>query len=143
MRVFMGVLAVALLASGCARMVVKRATSDDELGVRFYSPEPYLFRTPAKDGGCTVAIVYLPNKDERWVARVHPGFGSVNASATLTDGWNLTAFGQQVDSKVPETIEALAGAAKVGVGVTKPPAAACGPILEKLEWQDGAWKAPR
>jgi hypothetical protein len=34
---------------------------------------------------------------------------------TLNDGWNLTGLDTTIDQKIPETITALVGAAKLGV----------------------------
>ncbi len=146
------VAAGACLALACAHVEIKPARLKDgrydpeQVGARFYPPEPYLLSLPGAKG-CTATIVSLPNLDEPWIVEVHPGWGSLHASATLTDGWNLTAFGQESDSKGPESLEALVGAAKLGVGAAPSPAgkeSACPVALQKLQWKGGrtGWALP-
>jgi len=143
--------ASACLAIACAQMEIKPARLKDgrydpeQVGARFYPPEPYLLQMPGTRG-CTATIVNLPNLAEPWIVAAHPGWGSLDASATLTDGWNLTAFGQEIDSKGPDTIEALVGAARLGVGMaaTAPGEPACPISLHKLQWKGGGtgWALP-
>lgn len=133
-----------VLVFGCAHIDIKRLTDQNEKGARFYAPEPYVLQTQS-DKGCAISIVYLPKISEPWVIQVEPGLGSVNGSATLTDGWNLTAFGQQLDSKIPETITALTGAAKLGVAPAEAlaaPSPPCAPGLHKLQWNGTGWQLP-
>jgi hypothetical protein len=47
--------------------------------------------------------------DEEYSISTSPGFGSAGASCKLTDGWNLTEYSDKLDSKVPETIDAVSG----------------------------------
>ena len=142
----------ACLLVACAHVEIKPARLKDgrydpqQVGARFYPPEPYLLWTPGAKG-CTATIVNLPNLAEPWIVEVHPGWGSLDASATLTDGWNLTAFGQEVDSRGPDTIEALVGAAKVGVGAAPLPSGketSCPVALQRLRWKGGqtGWALP-
>ena len=100
----------ALSAPGCARIVVKRLERDDQEGIRFDRPRPYLVRMLNPKGECQDLLVWLPDKSEEYVLDVEAGLGSVSASGTLADGWNLTSFGDARDSKIPETVSALTGA---------------------------------
>jgi hypothetical protein len=130
------------LACGCAHIDIERETKADQKGARFYPPQPYLFQA-LTEKGCNTSIVYLPDLAEPWRFRVRPGLGSVKGSASLTDGWNLASFGYDADSRIPETINALTGAAKLAVpGAREGPPLPCPPVLEKLHWTDGGWRLP-
>lgn len=100
------------LLAGCAGVEVTRVKNgSDNGGIRFYRPWPYLLVVPAANGGVEAKTVYLPRLDQEYSIKVKPGLGTVNGKFTLSDGWNLTDFGDTRDSKVPETIAALSGAA--------------------------------
>ncbi|HZO08642.1 MAG TPA: hypothetical protein VFC77_04645, partial [Myxococcota bacterium] len=99
----------ALCALGCARVVVERVESDDAPGVHFQRPRPYVLRMLNERGECQDALVWLPDASQEYAIRVRSGLGTATASATLANGWNLVAFGGSQDSRIPETIEALAG----------------------------------
>jgi hypothetical protein len=133
--------------SGCAHVDIKPTTaSSTENGKRFYSPEPYLFQVKSSDKGCISSIIFLPDLEHPWLINFVSGWGSAKGSATVTDGWNLTAFNQEFDSKGPETITALVGAAKLGMGAAAPEPGEssaiqeCKPALRKLKWENGEWK---
>lgn len=89
-------------------------------GLRFYRPHPYLLVTEGSDG-IKSQIVYLPDKSQEYVVRQNVGIGSSDLSLTLENGWNLTALGHKLDTKVPETLTALAGLAKLGAAADIPP----------------------
>lgn len=104
-------LVLVLTLSSCARVVVKKAELGDE-GLRFYRPHPYLLVTATKDAAnierLEITPLWLPNTSEEYVVRMSPGFGSAAMTPTLTDGWNLISLTATADSKVSETITALA-----------------------------------
>lgn len=110
------------LLFACAEVAVKRVTPNDinTPGVRYYRPYPYLLVNNQSE----YKVIYLPKMDEEYSISTSPGFGSAGATCNLADGWNLTEYSDKLDSKVPETIDAVAGllkeaaaAAKGGVGV--------------------------
>jgi nitrogen fixation protein len=107
---FSGILALAMTASACARVEITRLAkaNDYSEGIRFYRPAPYLVTSIEKDA-CTDRIVYLPDPEQEYLIRVHSGLGTVDAKATLENGWNLIALGEARDSKIPETITAVGG----------------------------------
>lgn len=108
--------------SACANVEIIGVTdSTYKDGLRFYRPEPYLLVTKDKDEKLQTSVIYLPNKTQEYALRTVLGIGAIEMNATLTDGWNLTVIGAKIDSKVPETITALAGAltAAGGVGVAR------------------------
>lgn len=61
---------------------------------------------------CVAEIKYLPDYTQEYIMIPHYWLGSVAMKPTLADGWNLTNFDSTVDTKIPETINALASMAK-------------------------------
>lgn len=127
-------LPIALL-SGCASVSVTHVADGDKSdGVHFYEPRPYLLvaaqskTTPGAGGAPAVTsteytsqIIYLPDTTKLYVIKANSGLGTVNASVKLKDGWMLTDFGDQRDSKIPETITALTGVAKEAAALAAQP----------------------
>lgn len=98
----------AVLMVSCASLDIHRATSPDEVGLRFYRPWPYLWITVGQGGECVPSIVYLPNPKEEYVIVPKPGIGVLAFKPTLQDGWNLTAFDANIDNtKVVEQLNTL------------------------------------
>jgi hypothetical protein len=91
--------------AGCASVTVTPLTKGDRTtpGVRYYESEPYLL--VAKD---TIQLVWLPNYNMGYAVRTRPGLGKADGSVKLADGWRLTELGAIVDTKIPETISAVA-----------------------------------
>jgi len=106
------------LISGCAEVQVKhvddRDTSD---GVHFYEPRPYLLVSNAQKTGdkgnvenqFTSQILWLPDHNRRYVVKIKPGWGTVDGSVKLQNGWMLDTLGSKTDSEGPETITAVTG----------------------------------
>ena len=110
---------------GCAQVHVKRLTPDDitSEGVRFYAPQPYLLVTlqPATGGSGSptlqAQVLLLPKINEQYAITVTPGWGTVNGNVTLKDGWMFTTLSAQMESKGPETINAIAGLITAAGGI--------------------------
>jgi nitrogen fixation protein len=132
-------LAIAFFTGGCAHMEIKKITDSNPYteGIRFFRPWPYIARSNTANG-CIDTLVYLPDHDDEYVIVVHSGLGTVDAKATLDDGWRLSSFGEIRDSKVPET---LAQVAAVITALENKNAAggACDVGLHKLDYADGKW----
>ncbi|MHB8789652.1 MAG: hypothetical protein ACYDBT_07200 [Desulfobulbaceae bacterium] len=99
------------LLSGCAGVTFySESTLDNKTGIPIYAPKPYLLvaRTGAKDKPLEVSIVYLNDPNKVIYAKPHSGLGSSNLTLALANG-QMTSFGQQTDTKVPELIAALGG----------------------------------
>lgn len=95
----------------CASTTVKKDPGPHDRGVRYYRPKPYLFLEPAlgkSDELVTMSLQYLPDFAEEYSIHVRAGVGKNTTSFKLQDGWNLTEFNVDVDSKVSENIEAVA-----------------------------------
>lgn len=102
-------------------------------GIPVYAPKPYLLvaRTGAKDKPVEVSIVYLNDTNKVIYAKPRSGFGTAKLTLALTNG-QMTSFGQETDTKVPELMSALSGlvTAQAGAGKT---AAEAQKILSDIE----------
>jgi nitrogen fixation protein len=110
-----------VLLTSCARVTVTPVAKYDREtpGVRYYESEPYLLVTKnvpkdentGKAGKATptytIQLVWLPNYNLGYAVKTTPGLGKAEGKVKLTDGWQLTEFGAVVDTKIPETIEAV------------------------------------
>jgi nitrogen fixation protein len=99
--------AAALIAwiGACATVTITPVSKEDRktTGVRYYESEPYLL--VVKD---TIQLVWLPNYNLGYTVKTTPGLGTANGSMKLANGWQLAEFGAIVDTKIPETISAVA-----------------------------------
>jgi hypothetical protein len=74
-------------------------------GVRFYRPDSYLLITRDENSGkLTYTIIYLPNKNEEYVIKKKGFIGKAELTVKLDNGWNLTGYGLNTDTQIPETI---------------------------------------
>lgn len=89
-------------------------------GIPIYAPKPYLLvaRTGAKDKPVDISIIYLTDTKKVIYAEPKSGFGSSNLTLALANG-QMTSFGQQTDTKIPELITALGGAVTSYAGLVK------------------------
>jgi hypothetical protein len=95
--------ALIVLLSGCATIDFGEGG-----GLTYYDPKPYLFVSTTADCVSTATIVVIPEKKRSM--KFIPGYGSSELTATLSNGM-VTTVGQTTDSKIPETISALASLA--------------------------------
>jgi len=106
---------------GCSAVIVEPYDSKKYSdGIRFYRPQPYILVSQTRDDkgnvtGNSISVVYLPDPTQEYVIRERAWIGSVSMKPTLTDGWNLVGLDTTVDTKIPEMLNALLGAAKLGV----------------------------
>lgn len=102
---------VIFLMAGCARVAIVKINpkNENEEGLRFYRPHPYLWVTKDDEGVLQSTIIWLPNMKEEYAIKVKGSIGTVDLKCTLENGWNLTEFGETLDSKTPEMIDALTG----------------------------------
>jgi len=77
-------------------------------GLTYFEPVPYLAVSKTADCKVTASIFLLPGAKK--TLAFHSGYGSADLSATLAGGM-LQSVGQKTDTKVPETITAVAGLA--------------------------------
>jgi hypothetical protein len=109
-RITLGSIIFLSLLSGCAHL-----DFGDE-GLTFYEPKPYLFVTIKKDCVCTATVLMIPGTKK--AVKFKSGYGSANLSVNLKDGMVTTA-GQITDTKIPETITAIAGLTTAATGMMK------------------------
>jgi hypothetical protein len=88
------------------------------IGVEYYKPKLFLLLTKTAKEGYKADVVTLPDLLQPRYALLHPGYGSSNLSLKLNNGI-LTDVGQQVDTKIPETITALGSLATAAGGLAK------------------------
>lgn len=104
-----------LFVSGCAHLDFTDFT-DGKGGVTYYDPKPYLFVSTNKDCVTTATVVVLPEKKK--TVTFHTGFGSADLSVGLSNGM-FTSVGQKTDTKIPETISAIASLGTAAGGLMK------------------------
>jgi hypothetical protein len=92
-------LVVFLLVSGCAHIDF----GGD--GMTYFDPKPYLFVSTTKECVTTATVVTIP--EAKKVMKFVSGYGSAELSATLSNGM-IASVGQKTDTKIPETISAIA-----------------------------------
>ncbi|WP_141402148.1 hypothetical protein [Rhizobium subbaraonis] len=105
------VIGISLILSSCAGVDVRRVTSENQAGIRYWRPAPYLAFVEVKDDKsvrCELNKFELPDKTEEYAITMRAGMGTVKATPTLVDGWQLTGFDVQIDSKTPENLTAIA-----------------------------------
>ncbi len=111
----------AVALSGCAGVSFY---SDPELknrtGIPIYAPKPYLLvsRTGAEAKPVEVSIVYVNDVSNVVYAKPHSGFGSAKLTLALANG-QMTSFGQDTDTKIPELLNAVSGMVTARAGAEK------------------------
>ena len=107
-------LLVGIMLSGCAGI-----DFGDE-GLTYYDPTPYMFVSTTDACVTTATVVVVPEQKRHMTFR--SGLGSSDLSATLANGM-IASVGQKVDTKIPETITAIAGLGTAAKGLmTETPA---------------------
>jgi len=126
---------------GCTpRVIVRKSPTDQDRGIRYYRPKPYLKIEPAEilvdknqtnlvPGLVRISLVYMPDFSEEYSIDVRSGCGIANVGIQLEDGWNLTEISQDLDSQTDENIEAV-GSLLSAVGGLVPTSASDRPTDE-------------
>lgn len=104
-----GGIVFSFLLSGCAGLQFQGEPTDDALS--YYEPQPYLLIQ--RDGSCTYTakVVSLPGRKRS--VKFNSGLGSADLNLTMTEDGLITTVGQNTDTKVPDTIQAVTGLAKL------------------------------
>jgi nitrogen fixation protein len=99
--------AVAVL--GCASTTVKKDPGPCDRGFRYYRPKPYLFLQPqtGADDMVSISLQYLPDFSEEYSIHIRTGIGKNKTSVKLDNGWNLTQLDVDIDTELPQNIEAV------------------------------------
>ncbi len=112
---FASIIAITIAVSGCAQVRVDRVIDENQPGIRYWRPAPYLSLAPTTANGattCEAKLMMLPDKSEEYAITMSAGMGTAEMSPTLQDGWNLTALTGKADSKTAENITAIASLVK-------------------------------
>ena len=96
----------ALALSGCAGLAFNDAPRSGAL--IYYDSSPYLLVTFTKDCVSAASVISLPGTARS--VSFQSGYGTADLSVTLTNGM-IASVGQKTDTKVPETLTAIAGLA--------------------------------
>jgi len=83
-------------------------------GLTYYDPKSYLFVSTTKECVSTASVVLLPESKKTLVFK--SGYGSSELSVTLTNGM-ITTVGQKTDTKIPETLTAIASLGTAALGL--------------------------
>lgn len=110
MRQIVLALGAALLLCGCAAKAVFHGGPKPS-ALTYFDPQPYLEVETAKDCSVKTSILSLPGK--RRSVEVTAGFGSADVAIRIKDGM-IASLNQKVDTAIPATIGAVAGAAESG-----------------------------
>ncbi len=78
---------------------------NNEKGIKFYDPIPYLFVSVTDKCVSTATVITIPGEER--LMKFKNGWGSSTLSATFTNGM-LTTVGQANDPKIPETLTSIA-----------------------------------
>lgn len=112
-------LTVGLLLPACTpKVIVRKSPTDQDRGIRYYRPKPYLKIEPAEvvvnksqsslvPGLVRISLVYMPDFSEEYSINVRSGCGIADVGIKLEDGWNLTEISQELDSQTDENVEAI------------------------------------
>lgn len=104
---FVAVPAILLSLSACSGLEFRENGKEVD-GLTVPKPALYLKVMSNENGVCTTETLLLPDGTNTRTIIPHYRIGTVEFNPTLADGWNLTGFTSNVDTKVPETIDALA-----------------------------------
>jgi hypothetical protein len=114
-------LTTSVVLSGCAGFTFysdKALTNETAIPIPRGKPHLLVIRTGAKDKPVEASIVYITDYSDVFYAKPNSGFGSSNLSLAFANG-QMTAFGQQTDTKVPELITSLSGLITARAGADK------------------------
>ena len=114
-------LAMLGLLAGCLPSTkVYKNPGDQDHGVRFYRPKPYLLIKPMLnragdpvDGYVTIDTVMMPDFSEEYSIHVRSGLGTNETRITLADGWRLDGLNVDLDSSTDENLKAFADLVKL------------------------------
>jgi len=79
----------------------------------YYDPKPYLFVSTTKECVTTATVIAIPGVKN--AIKFESRYGSADLSAALSNGM-ITSVGQKTDTKIPETISAIASLGTAAAG---------------------------
>jgi hypothetical protein len=112
---------IALGLSGCAGVnFYSDPTLKTPTGIPIYGARPYLLvsRTGAEAKPVETSIVYITDPEKVIYADPKSGFGTAKLTLELAGG-QLTSFGQETDTKIPELLAQVSGLITARAGAAK------------------------
>ncbi len=106
---------IALLIINCANVKIIQVDEHktEQKGLRFYRPHPYLVISRDKNDALNSQIIWLPNMNEEYAIVSTPGIGNTDFKVTLENGWNLTQYGESIETRLPDMIKELGDLGKL------------------------------
>lgn len=107
--------------SGCAGVDFYQEKSlQTPTGIPIYGAKPYLLvvRTGAEAKPVETSVVYITDPSQVIYAKPKSGFGTAKLTLALAGG-QMTSFGQETDTKVPEMLNSVAGLITARAGAAK------------------------
>jgi hypothetical protein len=101
-----------LLLTGCAPVkIYSDPALSNNTGFKYYTVKPYIQIEKDSQSGAIVkaTVLYLPDLSNPQYMKVNGGLGSKKVDIELNNG-TIDKLGLTSDTKIPETIEALAAA---------------------------------
>lgn len=83
-------------------------------GLTYYDPKPYLFVSTTKDCVTVASVIVLP--ETKKVMKFKSGYGSADLSTSISNGM-ISSVGQKTDTKIPETLSAIASLGTAAGGI--------------------------
>jgi hypothetical protein len=137
MKYLFTLLSISFLLS-CANIKVVKIDdhNQNQKGLRFYRPHPYLVIGRDKNDAMSGQIIWLPNLEEEYAIVSTPGIGDTDLKVTLENGWNLTQYGESIETRLPELIKELGDLGELVLTLqTRTPQAVEG--FYRIEFKDG------
>ena len=97
------------LLSGCAHL-----DFGDDRGLTYFDLKPYLFVSTTKECVSVATVVSVPETKRE--VKFKSGYGTADLSVGLSNGM-ITSVGQKTDTKIPETITAIASLGTAAKGM--------------------------
>jgi hypothetical protein len=94
----------ALMVSGCAGLQFDNDSNAP--GALFFDPMPVVQVACDKDGVSVASVLVLPDPSKPHHVKAVSGWGSAKTNVAFSNGM-LTSFGQETDTKIPETLNAI------------------------------------
>lgn len=107
------VVALAIVAAGCATTKFKKDPGSHDHGFRYYRPKPFLLLQPIEGSEdptkMKIELKWLPDFSEQYSIQIMAGVGTNHTTVELENGWNIKSTNVTVDSKASDFLNAIAG----------------------------------
>lgn len=94
--------------SACSSVSFQDKKTGEAVGFEYFPAKPYLVISESENGERSVKLISLPDVSRPHEVKHEGGWGTLDFNFKVSDGM-IVSFGQTVDSKGPETIDAVSG----------------------------------